>query len=38
MSLRTILMITLAALGFIAGNAWAQHIAPSALLTIDFIR
>jgi hypothetical protein len=35
MSLRTILMITLAALGLIAGNAWAQHIAPSALLTID---
>ena len=26
---------SLAALGLIAGNAWAQHIVPSALLTID---
>jgi hypothetical protein len=35
MSRRTILTIRVVALGLVAANASAQHIAPNALLTID---
>ncbi|TMH00667.1 MAG: hypothetical protein E6H67_18910 [Betaproteobacteria bacterium] len=35
MARRTIMIVAVAALGSIAGNAWAQHLAPNALLTID---
>jgi hypothetical protein len=35
MSRRTLLTIRVVALGLIAANASAQHMAPNALLTID---